>query len=148
MAWGVGLLMADRSAEAVKVFQRGIDEKLLPEENPAFYFYLAGALAMAERTDDALAAARIAAEKKKDSARFRGRVAWVLYGAKRYDEARKAYECWSASSTPITIPPRPATCSRGPAGAVESGGPAGRHARGRRVAGSRCSTSFPTTMAR
>ena len=92
MAWGVGLLMADRAAEAVKVFQRGIDEKLLPDDNPAFYFYLAGALALAERTDEALAAARTAAEKKKDSARFRGRVAWVLYGAKRYDEARKAYE--------------------------------------------------------
>ncbi len=92
MAWGVGLLMADRAAEAVKVFHRGIDEKLLPEDNPAFYFYLAGALALAERTDEALAAARTAAEKKKDSARFRGRVAWVLYGAKRYEEARKAYE--------------------------------------------------------
>jgi tetratricopeptide (TPR) repeat protein len=91
MAWGVGLLMADRPAEAVKVFQRGIDEKLLPDDNPAFYFYLAGALALAERTDDALAAARTAA-KKKDSARFRGRVAWVLYGAKRYDQAGKAYE--------------------------------------------------------
>ncbi len=92
MAWGVGLLMADRAAEAVKVFQRGVDEKLLPEDNPAFYFYLAGALSLAERTEEALAAARAAAEKKKDSARFRGRVAWVLYGAKRYDEARKAYE--------------------------------------------------------
>jgi tetratricopeptide (TPR) repeat protein len=92
MAWGVGLLMADRPAEAAKVFQRGIDEKLLPDDNPAFYFYLAGALALAERTDDALAAARTAATKKKDSARFRGRVAWVLYGAKRYAEAGKAYE--------------------------------------------------------
>jgi tetratricopeptide (TPR) repeat protein len=92
MAWGVGLLMADRSAEAVKVFQRGIDEKMLPQDNPAFYFYLAGALALAERTDEALVAARTAAERKKDSARFSGRVAWVLYGAKRYAEARKAYE--------------------------------------------------------
>jgi tetratricopeptide (TPR) repeat protein len=92
MAWGVGLLMSDRPAEAVKVFQRGIDEKMLPDNNPAFHFYLAGALALAERTDEALAAARTAAEKKKDSARFRGRVAWVLYGAKRYDEARNAYE--------------------------------------------------------
>ncbi len=92
MAWGVGLLMAERPAEAVKVFQRGIDEKLLPEDNPAFYFYLAGALSLAERTDEALAAARSAAGKKKDSARFRGRVAWVLYGGKRYEPARKAYE--------------------------------------------------------
>ena len=49
MVWGVGLLMGDRAAEAAKVFQRGIDEKALPDDNPAFYFYLAGALAMAER---------------------------------------------------------------------------------------------------
>ena len=49
-------------------------------------------MSLAERTEAALAAARTAAGKKKDSARFRGRVAWVLYGAKRYDEARKAYE--------------------------------------------------------
>ena len=33
----------------------------------------------------------MAAEKKTDSARFRGRPAWVLYHAKRYDEAVKAY---------------------------------------------------------
>ena len=91
MVWGVGLLMGDLAAEAAGVFQRGIDQKALPDDNPAFYFYLAGALAMAERTDDALAAARIAAEKKKDSARFRGRAAWVLYVAKRYDEAIDAY---------------------------------------------------------
>ena len=91
LAWGVGLLMGDRAAEAAKVFQRGIDEKALPEDNPAFYFYLAGALALCERTDEALAAARKAAEKKKDSARYRGRVAWVLYFAKRYGEAKQAY---------------------------------------------------------
>ena len=91
MVWGVGLMMGDRAAEAAKVFQRGIDEKVLPDDNPAFYFYLAGALAMAERYDEALAAARTAAEKGKDSARFRGRPAWVLYVAKRYGEASKAY---------------------------------------------------------
>ncbi len=91
MVWGVGLLMGDRAAEAARVFQRGIDKKALPDDNPAFHFYLAGALAMAKRTDDALAAARRAAEKQKDSARFRGREAWVLYVAKRYDEAQKAY---------------------------------------------------------
>jgi tetratricopeptide (TPR) repeat protein len=73
------------------VFQRGIDQKALPDGNPAFHFYLAGALAMGGRTDEALAAARTAAEKRKDSARFRGRAAWVLYIAKRYDEASAAY---------------------------------------------------------
>jgi tetratricopeptide (TPR) repeat protein len=91
MVWGVGLLMGDRNAEAAKVFQRGIDEKALPDKNPTFYFYLAGALALDGKYDAALAAAGIAAEKNKDSARFRGRSAWVLYVAKRYDEAAQAY---------------------------------------------------------
>jgi tetratricopeptide (TPR) repeat protein len=52
---------------------------------------LAGALAMAKRYDEALAAAEICAKKNKDSARYRARPAWVLYVAKRYDAARKAY---------------------------------------------------------
>ncbi len=91
LVWGVGLLLAERPAEAAKVFQRAIDQKVLPDDNPAFYFYLAGALAFDEQADKALAAARKAAEQKKDSARFRSRVAWVLYHAKRNDEAIKAY---------------------------------------------------------
>ena len=91
MVWGVGLVMGNRPTDAAKVFQRAIDEKVLPADNPAFYFYLAGALTMANRTDEALAAARIAGEKGKDSARYRGRTAWVLYAAKRYNEADAAY---------------------------------------------------------
>ena len=67
---GRGLLTGDRAAEAAKVFRRAIDEKALPDDNPMFHFYLAGALALDGQTDDALAAARTAAEKKKDSARF------------------------------------------------------------------------------
>jgi len=89
--WGVGLLAGDRAAEAAKVFRRAIDAKAAPDDNPMFHFYLAGALVLAGQTDDALTAARAAAEKKKDSARFRGRPAWVLYFAKRNDEAIKAY---------------------------------------------------------
>jgi len=91
MAWGLGLLMEERAAEAARVFQRAIDEHVLPESNPVFHFYLAGALVLCGQTDDALAAARTAAEKNKDSARYRGRAAWVLYYAQRNDEAIKAY---------------------------------------------------------
>ncbi len=91
MVWGVGLLTGDRPAEAAKVFQRAIDEKALPADNPTFYFYLAGALALAGRTEAALAPARVAAEKKKDVARFAARPAWVLSLGKRYAEADKAY---------------------------------------------------------
>ena len=91
MIWGVGLLTGDRPAEAAKVFQRAIDEKVLPADNPTFYFYLAGALALDGRTEAALAPARVAAEKKKDVARFFARPAWVLSLGKRYAEADKAY---------------------------------------------------------
>ena len=65
LAWGIGSLIDDRPAEAVKVFQRGLDMKALPESNPVFHYYLAGALAACDRIEPALAAARLAEEKKK-----------------------------------------------------------------------------------
>jgi tetratricopeptide (TPR) repeat protein len=92
LVWGVELLLSERFEEAVRVFQRGIDEKVLPEDNPAFYYYMAGALALDEKIDEALGAARKAAERKPDSARYQSRVAWVLYIGERYDAASKAYE--------------------------------------------------------
>ncbi len=91
MLWGVGLLSENRAAEAVVVFRRAIDQTVLPSGGPAFHFYLAGALALEGRVDEALAAARIAAEKNKSSARYRGRAAWVLYYCRRHDEAMEAY---------------------------------------------------------
>ena len=92
LSWGIGLLMDERFADAAKIFQRGIDAKALPEGNPAFHFYLAGALTLVDRTDEALAAARKATDVKKDSARFASRAPWILYRAKRNDEAMHAYE--------------------------------------------------------
>jgi len=92
LAWGIGALIDERPAEAVKIFQRGLDRKALPESNPVFQYYLAGALAACDRFEPALAAARIATEKKSDSARFASRVPWILFRAKRYDEARQAFE--------------------------------------------------------
>ncbi len=91
LLWGMGLLMDDRAAEAAKVFQRGIDLKPPAEDEPALLSYLAAALAMSDRTDRALAAARKAAELRKDSPWFCNRVPWVLLRAKRYDEATAAY---------------------------------------------------------
>jgi tetratricopeptide (TPR) repeat protein len=91
LTWGLGLLMAEKHAQAADVFQRAIDQKVKPREEPVFYFYLAGALEMAGRTDQALAAARKAAGMKKSVPRFLARVGWVLYHAKRYEEAAKVY---------------------------------------------------------
>ncbi|MBN2474376.1 MAG: tetratricopeptide repeat protein [Pirellulales bacterium] len=139
LMWGLGLLFEERPAEAAAVFQRAIDrldEEELAKTGPALHHYLAGALTMAERTDEALAAARkavemgrtaerraleeavraetartgarnadekmeaaektlaaaaTAAQKKDDLVRFRSRVAWILYRAKRHDEATSEY---------------------------------------------------------
>ncbi len=54
-AWGVGLILAEQYADAATIFQRAIDEHVLPEGNSVFHHYLAGALEMAGKTDEALA---------------------------------------------------------------------------------------------
>ncbi len=121
VVWGVGLMVDERSAEAVDVFKRGLDPKLVRQPSAAIEFYLAGALAFCNRTDEALAAADKATtlstekgnEKADDkptdaptdseadeavagsrgpSARFASRKPWILERAKRYQEARHAYE--------------------------------------------------------
>lgn len=92
LTWGLELFMAKQYEASAKVFQRGVKDAVLPANNPAFYFYLAGALEMCGQTDAALEAARKAAESQKDSPRFQSRVAWILYHAKRNDQARQAYQ--------------------------------------------------------
>jgi tetratricopeptide (TPR) repeat protein len=92
LTWGVGLLAAEQNAAASKVFRRGKDEKALPADNPSFEYYLAGALELEGKSDEALAVAREALAKKDDSPRFLSRVAWIQYHAGRYDEARKTYQ--------------------------------------------------------
>jgi tetratricopeptide (TPR) repeat protein len=89
--WGLGLLADEQYAEAARVFQRGVDQKVPPEDEPIFYYYLAGALEMDGRTEESLAAARKAADLKKDVPRFLSRVAWILYHNDRREEAAQAY---------------------------------------------------------
>lgn len=90
MVWGLGLLTNDRADEAAKVFQRAIDEKAAADDS-ILHFYLAGALSLAGKTDEALTAAQVAAKKNPKSPRFCARPAWVLYFGKRNDAAMKAY---------------------------------------------------------
>jgi len=92
LAWGATLLGQDRGAEAAKVLKQAIAMKPAAESPAAYYYYLAGAEAIAGHADEALAAARKAAEAKKESPRFASRTASVLYALKRYDEALKAYQ--------------------------------------------------------
>src|SRR5262249_19197080 len=88
----IGLVMDEKNAEAAAVLQRGIDAKALPDDKPDLYYYLAGSLEMQGKTDEALAAAKTAAEKDPKNPVYTDRIAWVLYHAKRSDEAAKAYQ--------------------------------------------------------
>jgi tetratricopeptide (TPR) repeat protein len=91
LTWGVGLLVAERPAEAVKVFQRAGQQKLMPPDNPALDYYLAGALALGDHVDEALTWARKAAAAKRDSAQMALREPWILERAKRHEAAIRAY---------------------------------------------------------
>lgn len=92
-SWGVALLRADQTAEAVKVFRRGVDERLAPTEAPAeMHYWLAFALELAGKTDEALKVARDGIKLAPNDAPMQFRVAWVHYHAKKYAEAKTAYE--------------------------------------------------------
>ena len=85
--------MAEKNSDAAKVFRRGIDEAKLPAEKPAFEFYLAGALEMDGHTADALAVVqKMLDEKKPKESRYFARRPWILFHAKRNEEAYKAYQ--------------------------------------------------------
>jgi tetratricopeptide (TPR) repeat protein len=89
--WGLQLFMANQYDRAVQVFERGLNEKILPSDNPAIYFYLAGALEMGGKTEAALERARQAAELEKDNPRYASRAPWIQFHAKQYDAARHGY---------------------------------------------------------
>jgi tetratricopeptide (TPR) repeat protein len=92
LSWGLKLFLDEQFPQSAVVFQRGIDEKALPDSKPVLHFYLAGALEMSGKHDGALAAARSAAEKQPDNARFASRAPSINYRAKRYDEAAAEYK--------------------------------------------------------
>jgi len=91
MAWGLGLLMAEDYAGAAKALQRGVESPLLADDRPLFNYFLAGPLEMLGRTDEALAAAEACEVLADRAPRFSVRRPWVLYHARRYDDAETAY---------------------------------------------------------
>ena len=89
--WGLGLLIADQNDAAAEVFQMAIDDKIDPDNNAAFYYYLGSALGMSDRFDEAIEAAKKAAELRP-TARFKSRIPWLHYYAKDYDKSVAEYE--------------------------------------------------------
>ena len=91
LAWGMGLFQADQHARAAKVFQQIVDEKLEIGGPGGAHYYLAGALAMDNRPDEALPAIKRAIHAEPGKTRYEGRLGWILYHAKRYADAERAY---------------------------------------------------------
>jgi len=92
LLWGGNLMAQDQYAKAADVFRRGAEGKVSDEDRPIFRYYLASALELAGRTDDALAAAREACRLNNESPLLAGHEAWILYHAGRNDLSREAYE--------------------------------------------------------
>ncbi|MDZ7620118.1 MAG: tetratricopeptide repeat protein, partial [Patescibacteria group bacterium] len=89
--WGMGFMLSNEPGRAVEVFRQAIERNEHPRINPLFHFYLAGALELNGQTEEALEAARRAAELEPESPRFHGRLGWVLHHARRHEEAIDAY---------------------------------------------------------
>jgi tetratricopeptide (TPR) repeat protein len=74
------------------VLETVVREKWLPDRVAELQFVLAGAWAMAKDYERALAAARAAAQLEPNSPRMLAREPWVLYQARRFDEALAGYQ--------------------------------------------------------
>lgn len=90
-SWALQMFAADQPARAAKVLRRTIDERVRPESDAIWHYFLAGALEMQGETDAALAAGAKSLEGGGDNPQFEIRLAWILYHAKRYEAAEQAY---------------------------------------------------------
>ncbi len=91
LTWGLELFMAEVFERSARVFQRAFDEKAVEDNNAQVHFYLSGALEMAGKSEEALAEAKRAIAADPNSPRMQARLPWILYHAKRYDDAEKGY---------------------------------------------------------
>lgn len=91
LGWGLELLLAKQHDRSAAVFQQAIDDRLSPDDNDTFRLYLIRALVFADKHDQALQVALQAASSQPKLPRFQAQPAWVLYVAKRYDDADAAY---------------------------------------------------------
>jgi len=90
LTWGLGLYLADQHKLAIPVFKRAIAEAN-GEDAVAIHLPLAGALELSGQSDEALATIDNAIRIEPESAEAASRKGWILYHARRYEDAAKAY---------------------------------------------------------
>lgn len=88
---GFQLLQERSGAHAAAVLETVVRQKWLPDRAADLQYALAGAWAMAKDYERALAAARTAAQLEPHSPRMLAREPWVLYQARRFDDALAGY---------------------------------------------------------
>ncbi len=91
LVWGTSMLLAEAPAGTARVLREAIERQVSRENEQTFYYYLAGALEMDGKTDEALQAGEAALKIGEKTPRLASRVAWIPYHAKRYREAEVAY---------------------------------------------------------
>lgn len=94
--WGLELLNDEQYEGAARWLRRAIDVAGVDDSKPPFeHYYLAGALEMADQTDEALKVAREGVQRAEPFPEwvptFQSRVAWVAYHAQRYELAEELY---------------------------------------------------------
>lgn len=88
--WGVGMLSADQYDRAIDVLRGALEKKLVAEDNAEFRYFLAMALEFAGKTDEALAVLDEALQINRTPV-LESRRPWILYHAKRYQQAADEY---------------------------------------------------------
>jgi tetratricopeptide (TPR) repeat protein len=88
---GLSMYLAGQNESAARLLHEALQEKPDPPKAAAYQYYLAGALEMADQTEEALKAAREAARLQPDSVTVQARVPWVLFHARRYSDAEREY---------------------------------------------------------
>ncbi len=91
MNWGLAMFTAEQPARAAKAFQRALDDNVAEQNTHVFQYYLAGALALAGKIDEAVLFADKAVAGDASSATYHNRAAWILYHAKKYSDAERRY---------------------------------------------------------
>lgn len=93
-SWGTKCLFDGEHACAIRVLQKALKFPLEDSERGVMLYYLAGALQLAGRTEDAMTAARQATKLSGDIPDVAIRPAWIQYTAGDYAAAEAAYNRW------------------------------------------------------